>query len=93
MDAIEINYRLRRLGKTQTDIARELGVQGGVVSNVIHGRITAHAIAQHIALLLGQTVQDIWPDRYVFKPRTSTSKRPKHVQLVPIANEEGPMSG
>ncbi|WP_416221521.1 helix-turn-helix domain-containing protein [Rhodoferax sp.] len=55
-------------------MARELGVQGGVVSNVIHGRITAHGVALHIAELLGQTVQDLWPDRYVFKPRTPTSK-------------------
>lgn len=93
MDAIEINYRLRRLGKTQTDIARELGVQGGVVSNVIHGRITAHGVALHIAELLGQTVQDLWPDRYVFKPRTPTSKRPKHIQPVVLTGEEGPMSG
>ena len=93
MDAIEINYRLRRLGKTQTDIARELGVQGGVVSNVIHGRITAHGVALHIAELLGQTVQDLWPDRYVFKPRTPTSKRPKHVQPLVLTGEEGPMSG
>lgn len=93
MDAIEINYRLRRLGKTQTDIARELGVQGGVVSNVIHGRITAHAVAQHIAVLMGQTVQDIWPDRYVFKPRTQSSKRPKNAPSVTSTSEEGSMSG
>ena len=47
MDAVEITYRLRRLGKTQAQIAREVGVSGGVVSNVIHGRITAYAVAQH----------------------------------------------
>ncbi len=75
MDAIEINYRLRRLGKTQTQIALDLGVRGGVVSNVINNRITAFAVAQYIAELLGLSVQDIWPDRYVFKPRASTSKR------------------
>lgn len=74
MDAIEINYQLRRLGKTQTDIARELGVKSGVVSNVIHGRISAYAVAQHIAALLGHTAQEIWPDRYVFKPRASSTK-------------------
>lgn len=93
MDAIEINYRLRRLGKTQTEIARELGVQGGVVSNVIHGRITAHAVAQHIAVLLGQTVQDIWPDRYVFKPRAQWSKRSKNARPLAFNSEESPMSG
>lgn len=75
MDAIEINYRLRRLGKTQTQIANDLGVRGGVVSNVINNRITAFAVAQYIAELLELGVQDIWPDRYVFKPRASISKR------------------
>lgn len=69
MDAVEINYRLRRLGKTQAQIAREVGVSGGVVSNVIHGRITAHAVALYIAGLLGLRIEEIWPERYVFKPR------------------------
>ncbi len=46
MDAIEINYRLRRLGKTQTQIALDLGVRGGVVSNVINNRITAYAVTE-----------------------------------------------
>ena len=93
MDAIDINYHLRRLGKTQTDIARELGVQGGVVSNVIHGRITAHGVAQHIASLLGKTVQEVWPDRYVFKPRTPTSRRAKYLEPAKVAAKEKPMSG
>ena len=75
MDAIEINYRLRRLGKTQAQIAREVGVSGGVVSNVIHGRITAYAVAQHIAGLLGLRIEEIWPERYIFKPRQRQSHR------------------
>ena len=75
MDAVEINYRLRRLGKTQAQIAREVGVSGGVVSNVIHGRITAYAVAQHIAGLLGLRIEDNWPEQYVFKPRQRQSHR------------------
>jgi lambda repressor-like predicted transcriptional regulator len=75
MDAVEINYRLRRLGKTQAQIAREVGVSGGVVSNVIHGRITAYAVAQHIAGLLGLRIEELWPERYVFKPRQRQSHR------------------
>lgn len=77
MDAVEINYRLRRLGKTQAQIAREVGVSGGVVSNVIHGRITAYAVAQHIADLLGLRIEDIWPERYIFKPRQRQSHKEK----------------
>lgn len=75
MDAVEINYRLRRLGKTQAQIAREVGVSGGVVSNVIHGRITAYAVAQHIASLLGLRIEELWPERYIFKPRQRQSHR------------------
>ena len=75
MDAIEINYRLRRLGKTQAQIAREVGVSGGVVSNVIHGRITAYAVAQHIAGLLGLRIEELWPERYIFKPRQRQNHR------------------
>lgn len=75
MDAIDIIYRLRRLGKTQSQIARDLGVSGGVVGNVIHDRITAHAVASHIAGLLGCTVADLWPNRYIFKPRGTVAKQ------------------
>lgn len=75
MDAVEINYRLRRLGKTQAQIAREVGVSGGVVSNVIYGRITAYAVAQHIAGLLGLRIEELWPERYIFKPRQRQSHR------------------
>ena len=82
MDAVEINYRLRRLGKTQAQIAEEVGVSGGVVSNVIHGRITAHAVATYIAGLLGLRVEDIWPERYVFKPRQRRSLE-KHEEVRP----------
>jgi Ner family transcriptional regulator len=90
MDAIEINYRLRRLGKTQTGIAKDLGVRGGVVSNVIHNRATAHAVAQHIAGLLDMRVEEIWPNRYVFKPRATKSRAPMLAD--PTAHEEGHMT-
>jgi len=69
MEPIEISYRLRCLGKSQTQIARELQVSSGVVGNVIHGRITAHAVASYIAQLLGCTIDDLWPGQYTFKPR------------------------
>jgi len=74
MDAIEISYRLKRLGKTQSQIARDLGVRQGVVSNVIHDRATAYGVASHIAGLLGMRVEELWPDRYCFKPRGPARK-------------------
>lgn len=75
MDAIEIIYRLHRLGKRQAQIARDLGISGGVVNNVIHDRITAHRVASHIAGLLGYRVEELWPARYVFKPRGPAANR------------------
>lgn len=75
MDTVEIIYRLRRLGKSQAQIARDLGISGAVVNNVIHGRITAFAVASHIASLLGSTVEEMWPGRYTFKPRGPAANR------------------
>lgn len=75
MDALDISYRLRRLGKTQSQIARELGVRQGVVNNVIHDRSTAHGVAAYIAQLLECRVEDLWPERYRFKPRGPARNR------------------
>lgn len=75
MDALDISYRLKRLGKTQSEIARDLGVRQGVVSNVIHDRATAHGVASYIAGLLGMRIEELWPDRYCFKPRSPTRRR------------------
>lgn len=69
MDAIEITYRLRRKGYTQSDLAREMEVTQSVVSNTIRGRVTCHRVASRVAALLGQEVQALWPGRYEFKPR------------------------
>lgn len=77
MDPIEIIYQLRRLGKSQSQLARELDVSNGVVSNVIHNRITAYAVAAHIATLLKRNVTELWPERYVFKPRGRAAQRDK----------------
>jgi lambda repressor-like predicted transcriptional regulator len=85
MDALDISYRLKRLGKTQTQIARDLGVRQGVVSNVIHDRVTAYGVATYIAELLGMRVDELWPARYCFKPRGPATKRRKA--------EEEPASG
>lgn len=75
MDALDINYRLRRLGTSQAQIARELGVTQSVVGNVVNNRITAYDIASHIAHLLGMQVEELWPERYRFKPRGPAPNR------------------
>lgn len=75
MDAIDIIYQLQRLGKSQTRLALELGVSSGVVNNVIHGRVTAHPVAAHIATLIGCKVEELWPSQYAFKPRGPSKRR------------------
>lgn len=78
MDALEINYRLKRAGLSQTVIARELGVSQSVVGNVIHDRITAYEVASYIARALGEDLTALWPNRYTFKPRGRRSvQRPE----------------
>lgn len=69
MDAVEINYRLKRLGVSQAHLAAEFDVSPSLVSNVIHNRATCHALAQHIAELIEVPILELWPTRYVFKPR------------------------
>jgi len=75
MDALEINYRLKRAGLSQKAIASELGVSQSVVGNVIHNRITAFEVASYIARALGAEVTALWPDRYTFKPRGRSAQR------------------
>ena len=77
MDHVEINYRLKRIGKTQAGIARALAISPAVVSNVIHGRITSYRVASYIAGLLNREITTLWPDRYVFKPRMKHSQKEK----------------
>lgn len=77
MDALDIIYRLRRLGKTQAALAGELAVSHSTINNVIHNRTTCHGVATHIAVLLSIPVEELWPGRYEFKPRGQVRLRGK----------------
>lgn len=83
IDAMEITYRLRRLGFTQSDVAREMGVSQSVVCSTIRGRVTCHRVASRIAEILAHDVQALWPGRYEFKPRG-----PRQVQTGSTPNED-----
>lgn len=90
IDAIEISYRLRRLGLTQARIAHALGVAPSVVSNTIRGRTTSHRVACYIAGLLGDDLCQLWPGRYEFKPRVRASiTAPAESQSDRFRNMEG----
>lgn len=73
-DSLDIIFKLKRLGFTQSRLAVDLSVTPSIVNNVIHDRATCFSVANHIAELLETRVQDLWPNRYVFKPRHSRVK-------------------
>jgi Ner family transcriptional regulator len=77
MDVVDIIHNLKVLGFSQTAIAKDIGVTVSVVNNVIHGNVTSHDVANHIAGLLGQSIEDVWPGLYVYKPRASRKSSPK----------------
>lgn len=64
MDAIDLIYRLKRAGYSQVRVAQELGVKRAVVNDVVHGRAASLRVAAHIATVIGEEVEDIWPGRY-----------------------------
>ncbi|WP_420852642.1 helix-turn-helix domain-containing protein [Rhodoferax antarcticus] len=76
-------------GHTQTLLARQLGVSQAVVGNVIHDRITAYSVAQHIAQVVGLEIRELWPTRYSFKPRGPSANRRQ--RPVPTQKEIPPM--
>lgn len=59
MDVVEIQYRLRRIGKTQAQIARELKLTQGQIGNVIHGRATSKRVITYIASLINCLPEDM----------------------------------
>lgn len=69
LSALEINYALNKCGVNQATIARLLSVSPSTVSSVIHGKVSSFVVAKFIAEKLNTSVDHLWPDRYVFKPR------------------------
>lgn len=65
MDVIDLIYRLKREGYSQARLAQELGVKRAVVNDVVHGRAASYRIATHIATVIGEEVECIWPGRYL----------------------------
>lgn len=66
---LDINYALRKAGFSQAKIARVLEVSPSTVSSVINGKASSYQVARFIAEKLNTSVNRLWPDRYVFKPR------------------------
>ena len=67
--AIWLQYELRKRGYTQAAFAKLIGVSHSTVNNVLHGRATSHPVAEKVAELLGRPMQELFPDRYIYRPR------------------------
>lgn len=81
MESIDIIHELRKRGKSQSQLARDLGISISVVNNVIHGKVTSHTVAQHIAAFIGKEMKEIWPQQYIYKPRNTTRNTRKDNDL------------
>lgn len=69
MDAAEINFRLSKAGYKQSDIAKELSCSQSIVNNVIHNRSSSYNVAKFISRLISKPIDEVFPERYIFKPR------------------------
>lgn len=63
-----IKLRLRRVGSSLAQVARELGVTGSTVTSVSQGYRRSRRIEQAIADKLRDTPERLWPDRYPKEP-------------------------
>jgi len=74
-DRHSIRAELARRGFTLTGLALDNGLYESACRQALDGR--SKAGAQVIAKALGMTVQELWPDRYLKRPRhTATPATP-----------------
>lgn len=59
----KIQEELKKAGITQAGIARDLGLKDCSVSLVVKG-YASDRVRKHIALCIGRSVEEIWPDAY-----------------------------
>lgn len=61
-----IKAGLRCRGFSLQDVAQELGVDKSMITKVVHRKAKSHRVASHIAALLDQPVQVVFPDDTTF---------------------------
>ncbi len=76
MNPNAIRSELKRVGISQSGIARELKKSRTLISQVIAGNSVSHAVRTHIAKCIGKDVKDIWPETYVVHNGPSKQGRP-----------------
>ena len=68
MRAMDIQYALKKAGKSQAEIARQCGVAKSSVGKVVSGKTTSLRIAMAIATATGLSLDTLWPGKYPTAP-------------------------
>lgn len=61
----DITAELKKVGSSQTAIARDLSVSQAAVWSVINGRKKSMRIARRIARQTGLAIEQMWPGKYM----------------------------
>ncbi len=78
MTPTEIRIALIRSGKTQAQLAVEIGVSRTMIFKLIEGQTVSERVERGIAQAVGLEVERIWPSRYLNRVRRKRG-RPKAV--------------
>lgn len=87
MHPADIVALLRRCGKTQLELAEDLGVSHVTVSGVINSRGRSRRVAERIAEVTGTPVEVLWPGVYL--PGGSQPRSKRSIGRLAVALREG----
>ncbi len=71
MHPADIAASLKKKGKTQKAIAKELGLSHVTVAAIIQGRSHSYKVANYISAIIGFPLDVIWPNSYRYPPRAN----------------------
>ena len=76
VDYAEVQYRMKKAGFTQADVARELRVTENAVSRAVRGH-PSRRIQEYIAIRLNTDKKFLWPSIYFLRSEPRRGRRPK----------------
>ena len=62
MNSFEIKSLMKKIGVSQEQIVKKLGITRGYVNHVIHGKRSARRVRQAISDALGKPYEEVWGD-------------------------------
>lgn len=83
MHPADITAALKKVGSSQTQIARDLGISQAAVWFVIAGRKKSARVARRVSAQTGIAVETLWPGMYAAtsgKREVKTTTRPQRAQ-------------